>query len=290
MAKEVLGGNITFPIYSEDGTPFNDLVLHKATYESVVMSLGDKITGDVYYKDNTLNVSLHEYIVFRNNPNDINDDDVKYILLSPPVVVREGMVADNSDLKGMTKYSFTFYHPMCKLSNMPFTDIAVSNDEKRYKSEDKKFSWIGNLVDFIAKINKNLQETEWVVELSNSVPQDIRRKMSDVMAFDSSTIAEALKTIYETWEVPFIVDSINDGEPHYANGKRFLILVGLPSNEIYEEGESTPFVFKFGKGVGLKNNSATPRNNKIITRIAGRGSENNIPYGYPQIVWEGGLL
>ena len=274
-----LGRNISFPIYRDvngESVQVENLELKKLTVESVLMSLSDKITGDVYYKDNKLQLSLHEYIIYKG---------VKYILISPPTVVREGLVADNGGMKGMTKYSFTFYHPMCKLFNMPFTDIAVSNNEKRYKSEDKKFSWIGNLVDFIAKINKNLQETEWIVELSNSVTQDIRRKMSDVMAFDSTTIAESLKTIYDTWEVPFIVDSINEGEPHYSSGKRFLILVGLPSNEIYENGE--PFVFKFGKGVGLKNNSANPRNNKIITRIAGRGSENNIPYGYPQIVWEG---
>ena len=198
-----LGRNISFPIYRDvngESVQVENLELKKSTVESVLMSLSDKITGDVYYKDNKLQLSLHEYIIYKG---------VKYILISPPTVVREGLVADNGGMKGMTKYSFTFYHPMCKLFNMPFTDIAVSNDEKRYKSEDKKFSWIGNLVDFIAKINKNLQETEWIVELSNSVPQDIRRKMSDVMAFDSTTIAESLKTIYDTWEVPFIVDSIN---------------------------------------------------------------------------------
>ena len=291
MAKEVLGGNITFPIYNADGTPFNDLVLHKATYESVVMSLGDKITGDVYYKDNTLDVTLHEYIVFRNNPNDPSDGDVRYVLLSPPVVVKEGMVSDNSDLKGMTKYSFTFYHPMCKLSNMPFSDVAVSFDEKQYKSEDKKFSWIGKLGDFVNKIDKNLQQTEWKIELSNKTPQSVVNTLSDVLSFDGVTIADALKTMYDTWEVPFIIDSIKPDEAYYSAGKRFLILVGLPSNEIYASENDRellhPFVFKYGKGVGLKNNSANPRNNKIITRIAGKGSEDNIPYGYPQIVWTG---
>jgi hypothetical protein len=54
--------NITFPIYNADGTSFNNLVLKKAVYDSVVMSLGDKITGDVYYKDNTLAVTMSEYI------------------------------------------------------------------------------------------------------------------------------------------------------------------------------------------------------------------------------------
>ena len=33
----------------------------------------------------------------------------------------------------------------------------------------------------------------------------------------------------------------------------------------------------------MKNNDCTPKNNKVITRIAGYGSEQNIPYGYPII-------
>ena len=283
-----LGQNIYFPIYKDvDGvrTPFENLVLKKSVFDSTLMSLSDNISGSVYYKDNSLDVSLHEYIIYKN---------VKYVLVNPPTIVREGLVSDNSDAKGMTKYSFVFYHPMYQLSNMPFTDVAVSFDELKYKSEDKKFSWIGNLHDFINKINKNLSNTEWIVSLSVRVPRDVASKLSDVLSFDSVTIADALKQLYETWEVPYVVDAISDTEADYLLGKRFRIVIGLPSNEIYASPEDeqidNPFVFKFGKGVGLKNNSATPRNNKIITRIAGYGSEDNVPFGYPQIVWQGNPL
>jgi len=99
MAQNTFGRNITFPIYNADGTDFRGLELKKATVDSVVMSLGDKVTGDVYYIDNTLAVTMQEYIVVNS---------VKYTLVSPPTIVREGMVADNTQLKGMTKYSFTF--------------------------------------------------------------------------------------------------------------------------------------------------------------------------------------
>ena len=60
MAVKKTGLNIAFPIYNADGTSFHNLVIRKASYESVVMSLGDKISGDVYYKDNCLQVSMHE--------------------------------------------------------------------------------------------------------------------------------------------------------------------------------------------------------------------------------------
>lgn len=288
MANEELGRNKTFPIYNPDGTPFHDLVLHKATYDSVVMSLGDKITGDVYYKDNALDVSMQEYIEYQ--PND-DSDVVKYMLVNPPTIVREGLVKDNGDLRGMTKYSFEFYHPMYMLGNFPFSDVAVINTDERYRSESKKFSWIGNLYDYIAKLNKNLENTEWVVLLSDKVAEGVASSLSSVLAFDGNTIADALKTGHDTWNVPFVIDSIKQGEPYYNAGKRFCILFGLPSNEIYaseyDRVHDEHFVFKFGRGLGLKNNSATPRNNKIITRISGYGSEDNIPYGYPQIVWYG---
>ena len=50
--------NMVFPIKNADGSSFYNLVIRKATVDSVVMSLGDKITGDVYYKDNTLQCTM----------------------------------------------------------------------------------------------------------------------------------------------------------------------------------------------------------------------------------------
>ena len=287
MAKETLGRNITFPIYNENGTSFHNLVLKRAVVDSVVMSLGDKITGDVYYKDNALDVTMREYILYKKNPDDENEDAVKYVLVSPPTIVREGMVSDNSELKGMTKYSFVFYHPMYVLNNIPFSDIAVTSEQERYLSQNKEFSWIGYPDDYIAKISKNLQQTQWTVEKSSRFPTDKDSVLSGVLSFSNNTIADALKTWYDTWEIPYVIDVVKSGEQGYSNGKRFKIVFGLPSTEIYQQDGSTPFVFEMGKGVGLKNNSRTPRNNKIVTRISGYGSESNIPYGYPQIIWTG---
>ena len=283
--------NPSFPIKNADGSSFHNLVLHKAVFDSTVMSLGDKITGEVVYKDNTLAVTMQEYIEYKRND---DDDVVRYVLVNPPTIIREGMASDNSELKGMTKYSFEFYHPMYQLSNIPFTDVAVKTGEERYLAQNKTFSWIGNLRDYIDKLNRNLQGTQWVVVLNEeTVPQDQRNKLSEVLSFDKNFVSEALKTAFDTWEVPFVIDSLHPseyydsaGNDYYEEGKRFFILFGLPSNEIIGSDEQ-PFVFRMGQGVGLKNNSRTPKNNKIITRIVGYGSENNIPYGYPQIVWYG---
>ena len=260
--------NITFPIYNADGTPFNGLVLRNATFDSVVMSLGDKITGDVYYRDNTLAVTMSEYIEYKRNE---DSEAVRFVLVNPPTVVREGIVSDNSELRGMTKYSFVFYHPMYAVSNFPFTDVAVSSDEQKYLSNSKTFNWIGNLFDMVAKLNKNLQGTQWIVGTNiehyeqdgvteTSMWQKAAKIPDEPLSFDKTYVSEVLKTSYETWEIPFIVDQIAPTDARYAQGKRFLILFGTPSNEILDD-QGEPYIFRFGQGVGLKNNSRTPKNN-----------------------------
>ena len=204
--------NITFPIYNADGTPFNGLVLRNAAFDSVVMSLGDKITGDVYYRDNTLAVTMSEYIEYKRNE---DSEAVKFVLVNPPTVVREGIVSDNSELRGTTKYSFVFYHPMCAVSNFPFTDVAVSSDEQKYLSDSKTFNWIGNLFDMVAKLNKNLQGTQWIVGTNiehyeqdgvteTSMWQKAAKIPEEPLSFDKTYVSEVLKTSYETWEIPLL--------------------------------------------------------------------------------------
>ena len=126
-------------------------------------------------------------------------------------------------------------------------------------------------------MNKNLQATEWVVVFNgNQEAQDKANVLSEVIPFDNVMISDVLKTAYDTWKLPFVADSLHAGEfsdgqghDYYTLGKRFVIVFGTPSNRIYEldgQGQptSTEFVFKFGRGVGLKNDSRTPKNNKIV--------------------------
>lgn len=255
MANEI---NPILNIYNEDGTPFHDISLRKHTFSTIVMSLNDKIEGEFYYKDNSLSFTLQEYVEYKG---------IKYILKNPPVVVRKGMTSENSEAKGMTKYSCTFYHEMIELYNIPFTDIAISSSEESYRSEKRTFSWIGTLSMFVQKINSCLVGTKWTCKLQPTFVDD--GTMSDVLSFSNQFISDVCKTAYETWKVPFVVDG-------------YTIWFGKPSKEILDN-ENKPYIFKFGQGVGLKNNDCTPKNNKVITRIAGYGSNINIPYGYPII-------
>ena len=156
MAQTTIRENKVFPIYNEDGTSFHNLVLRSATVETVVMSLGDKIYGDLRYQNNSLQFTMKEYIEL---------EGVKYYMVSPPTAVREGLVSDNSSERGTTKYSFEFYHPMIMLSNLPFTDIAVTEKQGRYLSQNNVFSWIGKPANLVAKITRILMAQSGVYVL-----------------------------------------------------------------------------------------------------------------------------
>ncbi len=251
-------------IYNSDGTPFHDLCLKNYSWDDVTMGLSTKIEGDIFYKNNTLVFYYGEYVIYKN---------IKYSIRinTPPVIVRKGLTSDNSDLKGMTKYSLTFYHPMYQLYNIPFVDVAVTDDETRYKSEDNTFSWVGTITDYTKKINKCLQNTEWTCALQPGFIDD--GTQSPVLQFNNQKISDALKTGYDTWNLPYIISG-------------YTILFGSPASKIYQKNGSE-FVFKIGSGLGLTNNDRTPKNNLIITRISGYGSETNIPNGYPKIQWGG---
>ena len=229
------------------------------------MSLDNNIEGYFYYPNNNLVFTYKEYITYKN---------VKYYLKidEPPTIVRKDLVDDDSETAGMTKYTIKFFHPMVLLYNIPFTDVAVSSNESKYKSEDTTFSWIGTLTALVQKINKCLEGTLFTCQLQPNFVDN--GTQSDVISFDNQMISDVLKTAYEKFKVPFTVDGYN-------------VLFGTPSNEIYKGSETTPYIFKMGQGLGLKDNDRTPKNNTIITRIACYGSDSNIPNDYPKIAWTG---
>lgn len=250
--------NLILYIKNADGTSFHNLSLNKFVFSTVIMSLNSKIEGDFYYKDNSLAFSLTEYVEYKG---------IKYVLSNPPTVVKKGLLSDNSELKGMTKYSCTFYHEEIELYNIPFTDIAIDSQEAQYRSEKRNFFWIGTITSLVTKINQCLKGTKWSAAMQPGFVDD--GTLSDVISFSDQFISDVCKTAYETFKVPYVVDN-------------YKILFGRPSNEILSE-DGNPYIFKFGQGVGLKNNDCSPKNNKVVTRIAGYGSEQNIPYGYPII-------
>ena len=257
--------NLIFQIYNADGSYFHGLSIKSSTYISQAMAISDNIEGYIYYPTNELSFTFKKYITYNG---------VNYYMKidEPPTIVMKGLLEDNNEAKGMTKYTIKFYHPMVLLFNIPFTDVAVSVDEKKYKTNDTSFYFKGTLSNFLQKLNVCLSNTPFTCALQSGFVDD--GTQSDVIQFDNQMISSVLGTLYDTFKVPFVFDG-------------YKILFGTPSAEIYANGETSPFVFKLGQGLGLKDNDRTPKNNTIVTRVAGCGSSDNIPYGYPKIKWTG---
>lgn len=241
--------NLILYIKNEDGASFHNIRLNKFAYTTTVMAFNSKIEGDFYYKDNSLSFTLAEYVEYKG---------MKFTLKNPPVIIKKGMTSDNSELKGMTKYTCTFFHEEIELYNIPLIDNRTAK---------RTFSWIGNLTSFLSLINESLKGTKWKAEIQPGF--GVSSALSEVITFNNQFITDACKTAYETYKVPYVIDG-------------YKILFGRPSNEI-RNNDGRPYAFRLGQGLGLRNNDVTPKNNKVITRIAGYGSDMNLPYGYPII-------
>ena len=115
--------NLIFQIYNADGSYFHGLSIKSSTYISQAMAISDNIEGYIYYPTNELSFTFKKYITYNG---------VNYYMKidEPPTIVMKGLLEDNNEAKGMTKYTIKFYHPMVLLFNIPFTDVAVSVDEK----------------------------------------------------------------------------------------------------------------------------------------------------------------
>ncbi len=243
-------------IKNQDGTNFYDIYLTE-------ISVSNNVMGDLYatskfmYKDNSLADKFINGIYI-----DYGDD--RFYISEQP-----SLSHNNKDNSGMTQYDIKFSHAREDLKNVPFTDEPLPNtNEFNFRNGSRKVQFFGKLTEMINRINACLlrnapsgdSKKQWELIfqegfIDNTEPQQI--------IIDNGFITDALQTMYDTWKVPYMFVG-------------FKIYIGVPVTEIGH-------VFEYGQGVGLKNDDRISKKNKIITRISGCGSTDNIPYGYPII-------
>lgn len=240
-------------------TAWNDISLNKYSYVDSVMTT-KKITGEFLYKDQSLLLlfSKLQYVTY---------DNQRYYLLKPPTVSQNLILGEDSSSQGMVKYTCEFSDESALLSNIPFTDTALPNtDENAYRNGSRTWYFFGTITELQQRINACLQENApgsgWTCALQAGFIDDGKTPDAPIL-FDNITIADALKTAYDTYDIPYI----------FSNKT---IYIGSVVTEI-------DYTFELGQGLGLKNNNRTPKNNTVITRLSGQGSEQNLPYRYPII-------
>ena len=166
---------------------------------------------------------------------------------------------DNEDARYEHTLSFIPERDL-KLNNVYFYD-AVSEEstgDDKYKSNSTNVVFFGTIEEFVARLNESLKYSglDYTVVIDEGITSEAK-----LMSFEDQFFFNVLQEIYNTYGLPF-----------YFVGK--VIHIGFTSNAITQ-------TFKYGfdnELLSIKKNNA---NYRIINRCTGTGSEDNIPYYYP---------
>ena len=145
------------------------------------------------------------------------------------------------------------------LDNVYFYDTVVECETiDKPVSHSSKFSFFGDVSEYVSRLNKSLARSRvgYSIVLDAGVTSE-----ESLVSFEDQVITNALQEIYNVYDIPY-----------YFVGK--VIHVGHYKDEIEE-------VFKYGFDNSLISISKQNSNSKIINRITGVGSADNIPYYYP---------
>lgn len=238
-------------LYNSDGTPFHGIYLTTFSFTDNVMA-ETFLSGSFKYDGTLLDSEFDktQYTIYKQN---------KYYIFDAPTV---SMKYDD----GFVKYDVKFIPEKDLLKNIPFTDEVTEGTENKYFTSGRDVKFFGDIREFIGRLNAVLlknapaegNNTQWTVELQ----ADLKTEAFEIN-LSNVFVTDALKTMYETYNVPYYIE----------NRK---ILIGKPNFKVSK-------VFEYGQNRGLCGLTKTPKNNKVVTRITGHGSENNIPFRYPII-------
>lgn len=152
------------------------------------------------------------------------------------------------------------------LDNIYFYDVVSSSSQDKPVSNSSKFSFFGNIEEYVSRLNNSLNKSNvgYSIVIDDDILSDeALMSIESQVTFEDQVITNALQEIYNVYKIPY-----------YFVGKN--IHVGY-----YQDNIDT--VFKYGCKNSLISISKTNANSKIINKITGVGSSDNIPYYYPNV-------
>ena len=155
----------------------------------------------------------------------------------------------------MYKYELQFVSERIVLENVYFMDVVTAGADT-YHSNSTSVKFMGDINEFVGRLNASM--TKSGIGYSVVIDDDITSD-SKLVSLENVYLADALQSIYTIYELPY-----------YFVGK--VCHIGYTENVI-----STPFEYRKGL-VSIKKTNA---NYKIVNRVTGVGSSDNIPFYYP---------
>lgn len=159
----------------------------------------------------------------------------------------------------MYKHDLEFVSERIALENVYFYDVVDAEfDDDKPVSNKSEFSFSGDIHQFAERLNQSLQYAglDYEVVVDNGIESDDK-----VVTVENNFFSAVLQDIYNVYDLPY-----------YFVGK--VIHIGHSANAIDE-------VFSYGAENALLSVTKTNAGNRVINRITGLGSEDNIPYYYP---------
>lgn len=235
-------------LYIDTNVPFpsvaNQIVIHDFQFTAKRMGGAPTITANFTYHE-CLD-KIWSYKVFAT----FNGE--RYFIKQIPT---SGIA--NTD--GMYQHSIELVSERVMLDNVYFYDVVSSDTvEDKPVSNSSKFSFYGDIDEFVRRLNESLKyrNLDYTVVIDDGVTSG-----SFNVSFENKVISEALQEIYNTYNLPY-----------YFDGKT--IHVGYTNNAITE-------TFRYGASDALLSINKENANYKVVTAVSGSGSEDNIPYYYP---------
>ena len=157
------------------------------------------------------------------------------------------------------KHEVEFVSERIKLNNVYFYDVVASDvTYDKPVSNSSNFTFYGDIHEFAQRLNYSLQYAK--MDYSVVVDEGISSE-AKLVAFQDQFIANVLQESYNTYDIPYYFDNKT-------------IHFGFTNNAI-------PHIFKYGIDDALLSITKTNANYRVINRITGVGSTDNIPYYYP---------
>ena len=163
----------------------------------------------------------------------------------------------NDDIR--YKHDIDFVSERIILDNTYFFDVVTDpTDNDKYVSNSSKVEFYGDVNEFAKRLNYSLKYSKvgYTVVVDSGISSEAK-----MMSFEDQFFSQVLQSIFNVYEIAY-----------YFIGK--VIHIGFPTNAITH-------VFKQGSDGALLSINKTNANYKIINRITGVGSTENIPYYYP---------
>lgn len=203
--------------------------------------------------------TINATVMYQACLDDVWDDNVYVTFNGEKYFLKQTPTSSKNNTDARFKHELDFVSERINLDNVYFYDVVNEEYEDKPVSNSSIFTFAGDIIEFASKLKASLANSKlgYTVVVDEGISSETK-----VFTFSDTFFSNALQEAYESFDIPY-----------YFDGK--VIHFGYTTDGTIEE------VFKYGRDNALLSITKSNRNLKLVNRITGVGSADNIPYYYP---------